>query len=65
MGDQLLVEIGHRLTEVSERRGKVARVFRLSGDEFVVIVPSCGDPCVISEIASAMLEQLAQPFHDR
>jgi diguanylate cyclase (GGDEF)-like protein len=63
MGDQLLVEIGHRLTEVSERRGKAARIFRLSGDEFVVIVPSCGDPCVINEIASAMLDQLAQPFY--
>ena len=42
-GDQLLVEVGHRLTEVAGDRGTVCR---LGGDEFVVILPDCGDPLV-------------------
>jgi diguanylate cyclase (GGDEF)-like protein len=62
IGDQLLVDIGHRLSEVGESRGKVARVFRLGGDEFVVVVPNCGDPCLIDELVRAMLDHLARPF---
>jgi len=62
IGDQLLVEIGQRLIEISESRGKAGQVFRLGGDEFVLVVPDCGDPCRINEVVSAMLEQLAQPF---
>jgi diguanylate cyclase (GGDEF)-like protein/PAS domain S-box-containing protein len=63
IGDHLLMEIGQRLTEVSESRGKKARIFRLGGDEFVVVVANCGDPCVMHEIVGAMLDQLARPFH--
>jgi len=63
IGDQLLTEIGHRLIEVSESHGKAGQVFRLGGDEFVLVMPDCGDPCRISEVVNAMLEQLAQPFH--
>ena len=41
-GDQLLIEVGQRLTDVAEAtRGQVCR---LGGDEFVVVVPDCGDP---------------------
>ena len=63
IGDQLLIEIGHRLIEVSESHGKAGQVFRLGGDEFVLVMPDCGDPCRISEVVNAMLEQLAQPYH--
>jgi diguanylate cyclase (GGDEF)-like protein/PAS domain S-box-containing protein len=62
IGDQLLMEIGQRLIQVSEIRGETGQVFRLGGDEFVVVVPNCGDPCLIDEIVSEMLEHLAQPF---
>jgi diguanylate cyclase (GGDEF)-like protein len=62
IGDQLLIEIGQRLIEVTEHRGEMCQVFRLGGDEFVVIVPNCGDPRVIGEIADAMLKRLAEPF---
>jgi diguanylate cyclase (GGDEF)-like protein/PAS domain S-box-containing protein len=62
VGDQLLMEIGHRLVEVCDCRGKTAKVFRLGGDEFVVVIPDCGDPCRIDETVKAMLAQLAVPF---
>jgi diguanylate cyclase (GGDEF)-like protein/PAS domain S-box-containing protein len=62
VGDQLLMEIGQRLIRVRGNSGSAGRVFRLGGDEFVVVVPDCGDPCLISEIVGAMLGHLAQPF---
>jgi diguanylate cyclase (GGDEF)-like protein/PAS domain S-box-containing protein len=58
-GDQLLIEVGQRLSEVADSRGSVCR---LGGDEFVVIVPGCGDPILISELVGAMLKRLAEPF---
>src|SRR5262249_60504840 len=58
-GDQLLVEVGQRLTQVAGSRGQVCR---LGGDEFVVIFPGCGDPVVIGEIVDDMLERLAEPY---
>jgi diguanylate cyclase (GGDEF)-like protein/PAS domain S-box-containing protein len=62
IGDQLLIEIGHRLSAVSEGRAKAGQVYRLGGDEFVLVVPDCGDPCRINEVVGAMLDRLAQPF---
>jgi diguanylate cyclase (GGDEF)-like protein/PAS domain S-box-containing protein len=62
IGDQLLVEVGQRLIEVSESRGEMSRVCRLGGDEFVVVVPDCGDPLVIGEIVDRILKRLAEPF---
>ena len=41
IGDQLLIEVGHRLTELAGGRGQVCR---LGGDEFVVVIPDCGNP---------------------
>ena len=54
-GDQLLVEVGHRLIGIAEVRAEVGLVCRLGGDEFVVVIPDCGDPRVVSEIVEAML----------
>jgi diguanylate cyclase (GGDEF)-like protein/PAS domain S-box-containing protein len=62
IGDQLLMEIGRRLIEVSENSEQRGQVFRLGGDEFVAIVPDCGDPRLINTIVGAMLAELAQPF---
>ena len=58
-GDQLLIEVGQRLVEVAGDRGQVCR---LGGDEFIVIVPGCGNPLVVSEIVEAMLKRLTEPF---
>jgi diguanylate cyclase (GGDEF)-like protein/PAS domain S-box-containing protein len=58
-GDQLLIEVGQRFTEAADRRGKVCR---LGGDEFIVIIPDCGDPRVVAEIVDSMLKRLAEPF---
>jgi diguanylate cyclase (GGDEF)-like protein/PAS domain S-box-containing protein len=58
-GDQLLIEVGHRLSEIAGKRGQVCR---LGGDEFVVIFPDCGNPVVIGEIVDAMLKRLSDPF---
>jgi diguanylate cyclase (GGDEF)-like protein/PAS domain S-box-containing protein len=60
-GDRLLVEVGRRLTSVTDPRHKV-QVCRLGGDEFVAIIPECGDPRVAAEIVGAMLARLAEPF---
>jgi len=62
IGDQLLIEIGQRLSVVSKGYAKAGQVFRLGGDEFVLVVPDCADPCRINEVVGAMLDQLAQPF---
>jgi len=58
-GDQLLVDVAHRLVEVADSRGQVCR---LGGDEFVVIVPDCGNPVVVGELVSSMLKRLTEPF---
>ncbi len=62
IGDQLLIEVGGRLIESTGRRGERDHVFRLGGDEFIVVIPDCGDPRVVGEIVDAMLKRLAQPF---
>ena len=59
VGDQLLIEVGARLTGVAGGRFQVCR---LGGDEFVVIVPNCGDPLAIGEIVNTMLTALAEPY---
>jgi len=59
-GDQLLIEVGERLSELASGRGQVCR---LGGDEFVVIIPGCGDPLVIGEIVDTMLQRLAEPYN--
>jgi diguanylate cyclase (GGDEF)-like protein/PAS domain S-box-containing protein len=59
IGDQLLVEVGHRLKEIAAGRGTVCR---LGGDEFIVIVRDCADPLVASDIVGAMLKRIAEPF---
>jgi diguanylate cyclase (GGDEF)-like protein/PAS domain S-box-containing protein len=58
-GDQLLIEVGHRLKDMAHDRGDVCR---LGGDEFVVILPDCGDPIAIGELVGAMLNRLTEPF---
>jgi diguanylate cyclase (GGDEF)-like protein/PAS domain S-box-containing protein len=58
-GDLLLIEVGSRLTEVVGARGQVCR---LGGDEFIVVIPGCGDPLEIGGIIDAALQRLAEPY---
>jgi diguanylate cyclase (GGDEF)-like protein/PAS domain S-box-containing protein len=58
-GDQLLVEVAHRLNSAA---GDAGRVYRLGGDEFVVVIPNCGDPRRVTTLVESMLRQLAEPF---
>jgi diguanylate cyclase (GGDEF)-like protein/PAS domain S-box-containing protein len=58
-GDQLLIEVGSRLTEVAGARGQLSR---LGGDEFIVVIPGCGDPLEIGRLIDAALARLAEPY---
>jgi diguanylate cyclase (GGDEF)-like protein/PAS domain S-box-containing protein len=58
-GDQLLIEVGSRLTEVAGARGQLSR---LGGDEFIVVIPGCGDPLEIGGLIDAALQRLAEPY---
>ena len=59
VGDKTLKEVAKRLSTIA---GDRARVYRLDGDEFVVIVPRCGDPRTVGQIADTMLTRLAERF---
>ena len=58
-GDELLVEVGARLSKVAGERGEVCR---LGGDEFVVVIPECGDPRAAAGVVDEMLRRLAEPY---
>jgi diguanylate cyclase (GGDEF)-like protein len=62
IGDQLLIEVGRRLSCSTEGHGQSAQVYRLGGDEFVVVLPDCDDPRVSGKVVEAMLRELAEPF---
>jgi diguanylate cyclase (GGDEF)-like protein/PAS domain S-box-containing protein len=64
IGDQLLVEVGRRLTEAMDAN-RTGHVCRLGGDEFVVVIPDCGDPRVVGEVVDRMLQRLGEPFQIR
>jgi diguanylate cyclase (GGDEF)-like protein/PAS domain S-box-containing protein len=62
-GDELLIEVAHRLVQVAESCAQVRHICRLGGDEFVVIIPDCGDPRPVAEIVDVILKRLAEPFN--
>ncbi|MDE2613098.1 MAG: EAL domain-containing protein [Burkholderiales bacterium] len=57
-GDTLLKSIAARLREFFDGRGLV---FRLGGDEFMVIVPRPADDASLRELALRMLDRLHEP----
>jgi diguanylate cyclase (GGDEF)-like protein/PAS domain S-box-containing protein len=59
-GDELLIEVGHRLSEVAQNYRSVGPVCRLGGDEFIVLMPGCGDPRRVTEVVEAMLKRLGE-----
>lgn len=46
-------------------RGSVrddVRLYRLGGDEFMAVIPDCGDPRAVAVIVTRLLDALAEPF---
>lgn len=58
-GDELLVEVGRRLTACVRESDTVAR---LAGDEFTILLPEPGCACDISAVATRVLDALRQGF---
>jgi diguanylate cyclase (GGDEF)-like protein/PAS domain S-box-containing protein len=58
-GDRLLKEVADRWLAVI---GGGPQIFRLGGDEFILLVSDCGDPGRIADIVKAMLQQLEMPI---
>jgi diguanylate cyclase (GGDEF)-like protein/PAS domain S-box-containing protein len=58
-GDRLLKEVADRWLAVI---GSGPQIFRLGGDEFILLVADCGDPGRIAEVVKAMLQQLETPI---
>jgi diguanylate cyclase (GGDEF)-like protein len=58
-GDQLLIEVAHRLTALLRKSDTVAR---LGGDEFVVLVDGVGRPDGHRKVADAITESLTAPY---
>jgi diguanylate cyclase (GGDEF)-like protein len=55
VGDRLLQEVARRLTSVSDGN----RVYRLSEDEFVLVLENCGDPLVATGVMETVQKRLA------
>jgi diguanylate cyclase (GGDEF)-like protein len=58
-GDELLREVGRRLTETLRRSDGVCR---LGGDEFAVIIDDAGDDGQVEAVAAKLVEVLAAPY---
>jgi diguanylate cyclase (GGDEF)-like protein len=58
-GDRLLVQVGHRLTEVIGSQGLVAR---LGGDEFALVMTHPTDRDEVARTARTVIERLQAPF---
>jgi diguanylate cyclase (GGDEF)-like protein/PAS domain S-box-containing protein len=58
-GDRLLKEVADRWGAVI---GSGPRIFRLGGDEFILMFADCGDPGRIAGVVDTMLQQLEAPF---
>jgi diguanylate cyclase (GGDEF)-like protein len=60
VGDQLLVQAGHRLAHCVAGSDVVAR---LGGDEFAIVLAPLGDPADAATVAARVIATLAMPFH--
>jgi diguanylate cyclase (GGDEF)-like protein/PAS domain S-box-containing protein len=72
-GDHILLEISHRMAAPLRNDGKIARrdggagsaqfvLFRLSGDEFTILLESACDPSDALRLARSMQSAVAEPF---
>lgn len=58
-GDQLLKVVAQRWTAVLD---KSSCIYRVGGDEFVILIQDCGDPCRVAKLADAILMELKAPI---
>lgn len=58
-GDRLLRQVALRMSEMAPQP---ARIYRLAGDEFFMVLPDCGDPTVIAHIVNLILKRLEARF---
>ena len=59
LGDQLLIQVSHRLRRLVRRSDMVAR---LGGDEFIVMAQTVDGPHAPAKIAEGIVEALDEPF---
>ncbi len=59
-GDALLKAVAHRL---SSETPEGAKLFRVGGDEFSLVIPNCGDVRIIDEVVRRMFRRLEVPFN--
>lgn len=59
MGDELLRQVAHRLTQCVRETDTVAR---LGGDEFVIVVGGVTQKDVVERICTEVLQSLARPY---
>jgi diguanylate cyclase (GGDEF)-like protein/PAS domain S-box-containing protein len=58
-GDLVLQAVAQRLREIA---GDTSRVYHLGEDEFVLIIPSCGDPRVVAQVVELVLKRISEHF---
>ncbi|MCH8500794.1 MAG: EAL domain-containing protein [Aliidiomarina sp.] len=59
VGDQLLIEVSHRMKTIFGEQGIVARV---AADEFAVLMPNVDNKAEAVDVAETLLNVLAQPI---
>ncbi len=60
VGDQLLVDVSHRLLHTVRKSDVVARV---GGDEFVIMIENIEEPNTIQRVAEKVLNSFREPFN--
>ncbi len=58
-GDQVLVAVAQRLSQVVGERGTVGR---FGGDEFIVLLPGLGDMAAVQEVLDELVAELDAPL---
>jgi diguanylate cyclase (GGDEF)-like protein/PAS domain S-box-containing protein len=58
-GDELLKQVGQRLTAIVGNHGEVGR---LGGDEFQVLLPDMDDRGTLGELANRIVQSVSQPY---
>lgn len=58
-GDELIIEVGHRLNELVSENDTVGR---MGGDEFVVVVTNIHSPGVVQALCERIIAALSLPF---